>query len=165
MKSKSQEFSKNNSTNIGGKRIPFFSVLSMFLAITILSVSCKPSANEAGVTEESKQASIDSMKVVIDKQNAQIAKQKSIDSMQTLVNQQRSARQVNTHTTTTVTEKRKGWSRAAKGAVIGAGVGAITGAAVSKKKGEGAIIGGLAGAGLGAGTGAIIDSEKAKQGK
>lgn len=59
--------------------------------------------------------------------------------------------------------KKKGWSSAAKGAVIGAGVGAITGAAVSKKKGEGAIIGGLAGAGVGAGTGAIIDSKKNKK--
>ena len=165
MESKSQQFNKNNSTIFGEKLITLFTVILMFLAITILSVSCKPSANEAGVTEESKQASIDSMKVVIDKQNAQIAKQKSIDSMQTIVNNQNQARQVNSHTTTTVTEKRKGWSRAAKGAVIGAGVGAITGAAVSKKKGEGAVIGGLAGAGLGAGTGAIIDSEKAKQGK
>lgn len=165
METKSQQFNKNSSTIIGEKRITLFTVTLMFLAITILSVSCKPSANEAGITEESKQASIDSMKVVIDKQNAQIAKQKSIDSMQAIVNNQKQARQVNTHTTTTVTEKRKGWSRAAKGAVIGAGVGAITGAAVSKKKGEGAIIGGLAGAGLGAGTGAIIDSEKAKQGK
>ncbi len=54
-------------------------------------------------------------------------------------------------------------SSAAKGALIGAGAGAITGAAVSKKKGEGAIIGGLAGAAVGAGTGAIIDDKKKKQ--
>lgn len=53
--------------------------------------------------------------------------------------------------------KKKGWSGTAKGAVIGAGVGAATGAIISKKKGTGAIIGGLAGAGVGAGTGAIID--------
>ncbi|WP_431245042.1 hypothetical protein ACQ9BO_00155 [Flavobacterium sp. P21] len=46
---------------------------------------------------------------------------------------------------------------------MGAGVGATTGAIVSKKKGEGAIIGGLAGAGVGAGTGAIIDSNKKKK--
>jgi hypothetical protein len=37
---------------------------------------------------------------------------------------------------------------------IGAGAGARTGAVISKKKGEGAIIGGPAGAGVGAGTGA-----------
>jgi hypothetical protein len=61
----------------------------------------------------------------------------------------------------TVEQKRKGWSSTAKGAVIGAGVGAVTGAVIDKKHhGEGAIIGGLAGAGVGAGTGAIIDGKK-----
>ena len=60
----------------------------------------------------------------------------------------------------TAEQKKKGWSGTAKGAVIGAGAGAITGAAISKKKGEGAIIGGLAGAAVGAGTGAIIDGKK-----
>ncbi len=57
-------------------------------------------------------------------------------------------------------KKKKGWSNTAKGAVIGAGAGALTGALVSKKKGKGAIIGGLIGAGAGAGTGAIIDHKK-----
>ena len=65
----------------------------------------------------------------------------------------------------TAEQKKKGWSNTAKGAVIGAGAGAITGAAVSKKKGEGAIIGGLAGAAVGAGTGAIIDDSKKKKEK
>ncbi len=49
-------------------------------------------------------------------------------------------------TTTTQTEKKKGWSSAAKGAAIGAGAGAIGGAILSKKKGLGAIVGGVAGA-------------------
>ncbi|WP_256009813.1 YMGG-like glycine zipper-containing protein [Desertivirga xinjiangensis] len=44
---------------------------------------------------------------------------------------------------------RKGWSKAAKGAVIGAGAGALTGVIVDKKDGRGAVIGGLAGAGAG----------------
>lgn len=43
-------------------------------------------------------------------------------------------------------EKKKGWSKAAKGTVIGAGVGAIGGAVLSKKKGLGAIVGGVVGA-------------------
>lgn len=38
-----------------------------------------------------------------------------------------------TTTTTTTTTKKKCWSRAAKGAVIGAGVGAITEALICKK--------------------------------
>lgn len=63
-------------------------------------------------------------------------------------------------------KKKKGWSATAKGAVIGAGVGGITGAMVNKKKGEGAIVGGILGAGTGAGVGAIIDrSKKNKENK
>jgi hypothetical protein len=59
--------------------------------------------------------------------------------------------------------KKKGWSAKAKGAVIGAGAGAITGAAVSKdQKGKGAIIGGILGAGAGLGVGAIIDKKQGR---
>lgn len=43
-------------------------------------------------------------------------------------------------------EEKKGWSNAAKGAVIGGAGGAVTGAIISKKKGKGAIIGGVVGA-------------------
>lgn len=55
--------------------------------------------------------------------------------------------------------QKKGWSKAAKGAVIGAGSGAVVGAAVSKKKGKGAIIGGV----VGAGAGYIIGRNKDKK--
>ena len=44
---------------------------------------------------------------------------------------------------------KKGWSHKKKYAVVGAGAGAVTGAAVSKKRAKGAIIGGAAGAGAG----------------
>ncbi len=47
------------------------------------------------------------------------------------------------------TNNKQGWSKAAKGTVIGAGGGALVGAAVSNKKGTGAIIGGAIGAGTG----------------
>ncbi len=43
-------------------------------------------------------------------------------------------------------EKKKGWSKATKGAVIGGAAGAIGGAIISKKKGLGAVIGGVIGA-------------------
>ena len=59
--------------------------------------------------------------------------------------------------------KKKGMSSTAKGAIIGAGVGAVTGAIVDKKHGEGAIVGAVLGAGAGAGTGAIIDHNKKKK--
>jgi len=51
--------------------------------------------------------------------------------------------------TTQPTAKKKGWSDAAKGAVIGGAAGAVGGALIDKKKGRGAVIGGLVGAGGG----------------
>ncbi len=50
---------------------------------------------------------------------------------------------------TSTSTKKKGWSSAAKGTAIGAGVGALGGILIDKKDGRGAIIGGLAGAGAG----------------
>ena len=58
-------------------------------------------------------------------------------------------------------KKRKGWSNAAKGTVIGAGSGAVVGVVVSKNKGKGALVGGVIGAGLGY----IIGNEKDKKAK
>ena len=62
-----------------------------------------------------------------------------------------------------VAQKKKGWSHTAKGAVVGAGTGAVTGAIINKKRGQGAIVGTLIGAGVGAGTGAIVDAQKKKK--
>ena len=136
----------------------------------VLITSCQNQSKED--INKAKQASIDSMKVEINKQRvidsmktemAKIKEEQKVESQKekvVVVHQQ--AANGNTATTTTTTKK-KGWSATAKGAVIGAGVGAATGAIVSKKKGEGAIIGGLAGAALGTGTGAVIDSKKKKE--
>ena len=49
----------------------------------------------------------------------------------------------------TTATKKKGWSSAAKGTAIGAGVGALGGILIDKKDGRGAVIGGLVGAGAG----------------
>jgi len=57
--------------------------------------------------------------------------------------------------------KKKGWSNAAKGAVIGAGTGAIGGAILSKKKGLGAVIGGVVGAAGGYIIGKNMDKKNA----
>ncbi|TDD99161.1 glycine zipper family protein [Flavobacterium cellulosilyticum] len=128
------------------------------LFLTLLFVSCQN--QQKSDINNAKKASIDSMQT-------EINKQKIIDSMQleiTKINEEKLRPQnvtvVNQPATSTTVAKKKGWSGAAKGAVIGAGVGAATGAIVSKKKGTGAIIGGLVGAGVGAGTGAIIDDSK-----
>lgn len=60
-------------------------------------------------------------------------------------------RYVNTNNTAPAQQQpaKKGWSKGAKGAVIGGVGGAVVGAAVSDKKGKGAIIGGAVGAGAG----------------
>jgi hypothetical protein len=58
------------------------------------------------------------------------------------------------------TAKKKGWSKTAKGAVIGGVVGAGTGAIINKKnRGAGAVIGGV----IGAGAGAVIGNEMDKK--
>lgn len=58
------------------------------------------------------------------------------------------------------TAQKKGWSKTAKGAVIGGVVGAGTGAVVNKKnRAAGAVIGGV----LGAGAGAVIGNEMDKK--
>ena len=60
-----------------------------------------------------------------------------------------------------VEKEKKGWSNTAKGAVIGAGVGAIGGAVISKRnRVKGAVLGGLIGAAAGAGTGILIDKKQ-----
>ncbi len=58
------------------------------------------------------------------------------------------------------TKRKKKMGKVAKGAIIGAGTGAVVGAIVSKKKGKGAIIGGVLGAGAGAGVGAVIEKKQ-----
>ncbi|MEN2402365.1 YMGG-like glycine zipper-containing protein [Flavobacterium sp. MC2016-06] len=137
---------------------------ALYILIVALSIVSCQNQGKADINK-AKQASIDSMKV-------EVNKQRIIDSMKVemaALEQKRAAEQKvvvvrqTDGTATAAPAKKKGWSSTAKGAVIGAGVGAITGAVVSKKKGEGAIIGGLAGAGVGAGTGAIIDGKKKKE--
>ena len=62
--------------------------------------------------------------------------------------------------TETTTTTKTGWSKTAKGAVIGGVVGAGTGAVVNKKnRAAGAVVGGV----VGAGTGAIIGNELDKK--
>lgn len=57
------------------------------------------------------------------------------------------------------TEKKRGISKAAEGAIIGGAAGAVGGAIISKKKGTGAVIGGI----LGAAGGYILGKNKDKK--
>lgn len=63
---------------------------------------------------------------------------------------------------TSTAVKKKGWSSAAKGTAIGAGVGALGGILIDKKDGRGAIIGGLAGAGAGYAIGRAQDRKSGR---
>ena len=136
-------------------------VMIVFAAVAMMA-SCKNKDQQASVGDDIQKATIDSMKTVAVKQHiidsmkivSETEKKQQLAKEVVVVNNQQPA------ATPPAVKTRKKWSGAAKGAVIGAGVGAITGAVVSKKKGEGALIGGLAGAAVGAGTGAIIDGSK-----
>ena len=61
----------------------------------------------------------------------------------------------------TAQNKKKGWSDAAKGTVIGAGVGAVAGGIIGKNA-KGAVIGGLAGAGAGYAIGRAEDRKSGR---
>jgi len=154
-------------------------VMSILL-ITISFIACNSKAEKEAAVLQAKQMTLDSMNAVAEKQKSidsmNAEKQGTIDSMknvETQNNEMRSermsergngaSRTTNTSSSTTVSHKRKGLSPTATGALVGAGAGAITGAMVDHKKGEGAIVGGLIGAAAGAGTGAIITSEKKKK--
>ena len=72
---------------------------------------------------------------------------------------------VSTPTVSTPAKKKRRISRPVEGALIGAGVGAVSGAIIDKNnRGRGAVIGGVIGAGVGAGAGAIIDKKQKKKG-
>lgn len=152
----------------------------IFIAIGAIAISSCGN-NEAELARLQQQRSVDSMKMVMEQQQLEIARQKTIDSMTAVVAAKEAAARANRNYRSsgstqyvqsnsgrnepvpTPEAKRKGWSGAAKGAVIGAGVGAVSGALIDNKKGRGAIIGGVAGAGIGAGTGAIVDDAKKKK--
>lgn len=140
--------------------------LFLLAVIAIGMVSCKDF--EAQERQEAQQRTIDSMKLEMDRQKLEAERQRTIDSMKAVTDAQKASQRpviVNNATPAKQAEaKRKGLSSPVTGALIGAGVGAASGALIDKKKpGRGAVIGGVSGAGLGAGTGAIIDQEKKKK--
>jgi hypothetical protein len=92
-----------------------------FALVALALVSCK---NQVKMNvEDAAQASIDSVKIEVEKQRV-------TDSMQIEMSNEAAQKEVvvnqpaNSSTTTTTVTEKKGWSGAAKGAVIGAGVGA-----------------------------------------
>lgn len=143
-----------------------------FCTMATLSVACKSksSADEIGIA---KQATIDSVNAVnnarqqvidsVNLEKIEQAKQEKANGSRLRSGGSSSSGSSASTSSPATTQQKKGWSSTAKGAVIGAGAGALTGALVSKQKGTGAIVGGVLGAGAGAATGAIIDKNKKKK--
>jgi hypothetical protein len=85
-----------------------------------------------------------------------------VSEKEVVVENEKAARTEGSYTSTSTNPakvQKKGWSKAAKGAVIGGGAGAVAGAVISKKRVKGAVIGGV----IGAGAGYIIGRSKDKK--
>jgi hypothetical protein len=167
----------HNFREVAIKRILTMKQILVALAAVAL-FSCKSNADNAAAIESAKKATIDSMN------NVSAIKKQVVDSMNNLKKHRHNAgnqavtpgyadAEMNSPAPAAPVapaapaKKKgwKGWSHTAKGAVVGAGAGAITGAIVNKDRVKGAAIGTLIGAGVGAGTGAIVDHKKKKQGQ
>ncbi|MEO8794314.1 MAG: YMGG-like glycine zipper-containing protein [Daejeonella sp.] len=101
----------------------------------------------------------EAVKVEIDKREAEKASLVSASSRNGVANNSQTRVIHETKYVQSQPAAKKGWSSAAKGAVIGAGAGAVTGVLVDKKNGRGAVIGGV----VGAGTGYVIGRAKDKK--
>jgi len=155
-------------------------IISVFAIAATFAVSCNSAAErekqaaqqrelDSIKMEMARQRVIDSMNEVARLEAEEQARVKARETKTVVVYNDRGEpirQSVNQSQTTAAggqTTTKKGWSAKAKGAVIGAGVGAITGAAVSKtQKGKGAVIGGAVGAAAGTGVGAIIDKKEGR---
>ena len=85
---------------------------------------------------------------------------KTVKKSTSVKSENASASTTSTGDSSSGTTQKKGWSKTAKGAVVGGVVGATTGAVINKKnRAAGAVIGGV----IGAGTGAVIGNEMDKK--
>ncbi len=102
--------------------------LPALFALIVILASCQSKASREAEIQKAKQATIDSMAA------AASAKQHVIDSMRTVAarNAEKNTQTENNSQATTA-KKKKGLGNVSKGAIIGAGAGAITGALVDKK--------------------------------
>ena len=135
-------------------------------ALTAIIAGCNGNASEnARISQDSIRMvhELDSFKRVATADS--IAKAKEIAREREYTKSQSSRSETSTSSTgtsssnTNAPAQKKGWSSAAKGAVIGGVIGAGTGIIVDKKDGRGAAIGGV----VGAGTGYVIGREQDKK--
>jgi hypothetical protein len=146
------------------KHNPMKKIFSVAALAIILSACSNNAKQEAMIRQQAIVAVKDSLKLdsfkradAREKERVAIVKEeKAKQEKRTLLlaerNEAASARSSNSSSSrneTAAPAKKKGWSQAAKGAVIGAGAGALGGILIDKKDGRGAIIGGVVGAGTG----------------
>jgi len=147
----------------------------VIVALATVLASCGNSAKEQALAKEQAVAAVkDSLKLDSFRRAEVAEKERLVEERHQA--ELAAARKANTKTvytssgsstsysggTTTTAAKKKGWSDAAKGTAIGAGVGALGGILIDKKDGRGAIIGGLAGAGAGYAIGRAEDRKSGR---
>ena len=127
--------------------------LITILCVSAVIVSCKNSATDntkvlAAYKDSVEHAEFNKWKAAKDaKQNEKTIVYKTLPAENTIAPVQ-------------AAPQKKGWSKAAKGAVIGGVTGATAGAIIVKKnRAAGAVIGGVTGAGVGYGIGRSIDKK------
>jgi hypothetical protein len=142
--------------------------ISAGCAVVFLN-ACSPASDKEAALKMAKQAAIDSMiaenekKALVDSMTYVMAQRE--EALKVQQQEEKSAVAASTATATTPQKKKKKWNNTAKGAVIGAGTGAVAGALIDKKRVEGALIGSVIGAGVGTATGAVIDGSQKKKKK
>jgi hypothetical protein len=150
-------------------------IQSLISVIAVLALSCntQPKADNNHtdsanlVTDTTGLAEYQAWKAQNELSNQNTEEQQEDQSSSKTMRKSTSVKSENTSASNTSTNnsssgatQKKGWSKTAKGAVIGGVVGATTGAVVNKKnRAAGAVIGGV----VGAGTGAVIGNEMDKK--
>lgn len=151
-----------NNQNI----FPMKKVIFLASILAILS-SCKPSAQDDAIKiAAAKQIMLDS----INQANTIAQQNKTIDSLKTVAAKSRLSEKKTVVVqksspeprVASVSKSKNKMNNTTKGALIGVGVGTVTGAILSKDKAKGAILGGVIGGSAGVGAGAIIDKKKEK---
>jgi hypothetical protein len=152
-------------------------ILSIVLIITVLAISCNTQPKADNKNSDSTEMNTDTTGLAayqawkaqneLSDQNTEEQREQDNKASSTTVKKSTSAKSESTSASNTSTgssssgtTEKKGWSKTAKGAVIGGVAGAAGGAIINKKnRAAGAVIGGV----VGAGAGAVIGNEMDKK--
>ncbi len=129
--------------------------LLSILSITVVMAACSSNADKIAAENARLKSYQDSIEMAADTaglaQYQEWKAQNELPATQTAAGVAPVQRSTATRSTSTTAAKKEGWSKTAKGAVIGGVVGAGAGAVINKKnRAAGAVIGGVVGAGAGA---------------